>query len=59
MEELLRETERSLGGVERFAAQRMGGGREIQLEPRPQDFGGRARIFGELVAARIADGEKG
>jgi hypothetical protein len=36
-EELLRERERRLGGIERFAAQRMGGRRKIELEPRPQD----------------------
>ena len=56
-EELLRETERRLGRVERFAAQRMRGRREVELEPRPEDLGGAPEFLGQLEAPRVADGD--
>ena len=55
-EELLREAERRLGRVERFAAKRVRRRRKVELEPRPENLRRAPELLRELMAPRVAHG---
>ncbi len=57
-EELQRETERDLCGVQRFAGQRMRGACELRFELRPQCVGRVPVPLGKLEPARVAHGDE-